>query len=135
MLKLVSKNLALFTHSARGKLPVPKYFQCGNEHIGKLTWDSMKKWLSRGVERQVTSAWIAVEEPGKSEWHLHEVPIQLSSSPFKDGTLVVVCCGNEPLKPNISGQLPAPFKLKPAQTTETSARCSVSAPVWRSSWT
>ncbi|CAK9021157.1 unnamed protein product [Durusdinium trenchii] len=117
------------TPSEPRKLPVPKYFQCGNEHIGKLTWDSMKKWLSRGVERQVTSAWIAVEEPGKSEWHLHEVPIQLSSSPFKDGTLVVVCCGNEPLKPNISGQLPAPFKWKPAQTTETSV---LGGKMWKS---
>ena len=111
----------------QGKLPVPKYFQSGNEHIGKLTWESMKKWLSRGVERQVTSAWIAFEQPGKSEWHLQEVPVQLNSSPFKDGTLVVVCCGNEALKANISGQLPPPFKLKLKSTNaESSVRFSVS---------
>lgn len=94
---------------------MPKYFQSGNEHVGKLTWDSLKKWLSRGMERQVTSAWIAAEQPGKSEWHLHEVPVQLSSSPFKDGTLVVVCCANESLNPDVSGQLPPPFKLRPVQ--------------------
>lgn len=97
------------------KLPVPKNFQTGQEQKGKLTWESMRKWLSRGVERQVTSAWIAVEQPGKSEWILHEVDVQLSSSPFKDGTLVVVCCDNAALNPNVSGQLPPPVKLRPYQ--------------------
>ena len=37
--------------------------------------------------------------------------MQLMSSPFKDGTLVVVCCAEETLTPNIFAQLPAPSKL------------------------
>lgn len=120
------------TPSQPRKLPVPKYFQSGNEHVGKLTWESMKKWLSRGVERQVTSAWIAVEQPGKSEWHLHEVPVQLSSSPFKDGTLVVVCCGNESLNPNVSGQLPPPVKLRPFQNQASSDASVLGGKMWKS---
>eukprot|EP00438_Fugacium_kawagutii_P015403 Skav225163 [mRNA] locus=scaffold1056:332893:341115:- [translate_table: standard] len=116
-----------------GKLPVPKYFQSGNEHVGKLTWDSLKKWLSRGMERQVTSAWIAAEQPGKSEWNLHQVPVQLSSSPFKDGTLVVVCCANESLNPDVSGQLPPPFKLRPVQKQQASSDASVlGGKMWKS---
>ena len=117
--------------SSLGKLPVPKYFQSGNEHVGKLTWESMKKWLSRGLERPVTSAWIAVEQPGKSDWHLHEIPVQLSSSPFKDGTLVVVCCANESFNPNVSGRLPPPVNFRTTlQKQISSADVSVRGLVW-----
>ncbi|CAE7684995.1 unnamed protein product, partial [Symbiodinium sp. CCMP2456] len=110
------------------KLPVPKYFQHGNEHAGKLTWESILRWLSRGVERQVTSIWIAAERPGGSDWSLDEVAV-LDSSPFKDGTLVVVCCANERLNPNLSGLLPAPAKLRMRLSDAAQAQ---SAKMWKS---
>ncbi|CAE7233348.1 unnamed protein product [Symbiodinium natans] len=61
--------------------------------------------------RKVTSIWIAVERPGGVDWSLDEVSPKMDSSPFKDGTLVVVCCANESLNPNLNGLLPAPAKL------------------------
>ncbi|CAJ1374198.1 unnamed protein product [Effrenium voratum] len=111
------------------RLPVPKYFQCGNEHAGKLTWESVAKWLSRGVERQVTAIWIASEQAGKNEWKVQELPMQLMSSPFKDGTLVVVCCAEETLTPNIFAQLPAPSKLHRQMSKEAVA---LGGKMWKS---
>lgn len=88
------------------KLPVPRLFQRGQEGKGRLTEDAVLLWLSRGLDRKVTSAYVinwtsAGPDIVKFESHC-------SPSPFVDGCRIVVLCGGEKLDPSIAQRLPLP---------------------------
>jgi len=90
------------------QLPVPKLFQQGQEHNGRMTMDAVLRWLSRGLERNVTSVHIGTlttTGDGRA-WSLAAFRSDAVASPFVEGAAVVVCCDGEGLRPGVAAALP-----------------------------
>lgn len=91
------------------KIPVPRLFQRGQEHCGKLTHEAVFRWLSRSLEKKVTAVYTGTAPPVAKNgsivgaWSLAEFDPE-AESPFVDGVAIVCCCNGEDLRPELQPQ-------------------------------
>jgi len=98
------------------KVPVPRGFEQGREGDGKLAVELVHKWLSRVIEREVTSVYIAspTDDPdaSKTQWCLKPFSEgNAEKSPFAEGAVVVVCARGQPLDPEVETHVPKMMSL------------------------
>eukprot|EP00930_Biecheleria_cincta_P017570 TRINITY_DN13924_c1_g1_i1.p1 TRINITY_DN13924_c1_g1~~TRINITY_DN13924_c1_g1_i1.p1 ORF type:complete len:368 (+),score=43.48 TRINITY_DN13924_c1_g1_i1:29-1132(+) len=114
------------------KVPVPKFFQRGQEHARRLTPEALHKWLSRVSGKNVTCVHIAVGMR-KSLDNRRLIPFQYDSavkmSPFVDGALVVVCCNGAALDPEVCSKLKSPSSRSPSKERASNVQSQVQSGV------